>query len=46
VFWIIGGAGTCLVLIAVGLVGAVIWVGADDAEWQRRHDAWDRGEDR
>jgi hypothetical protein len=33
------------VLIAVGLVGAVIWVGADDAEWERRRDLWDRGEE-
>lgn len=41
-FWILAVAGMCFLLIAIGLLGAVIWVGADDAEWGRRHDRWDR----
>lgn len=34
-------ASVCLVLIAIGLVGAVVWVNGLDAPWER-DDGWGR----
>lgn len=36
-------ASVCLVVIAVGLVGAAVWVTGLDAPWERdRDDGWGR----
>ena len=40
-WWILAVVGFCFLLVAIGLLGAVIWVGADDAEWRRRHRRWE-----